>query len=366
MKFSQITENLVYPIKVKATLSTLHSEIISYSMEHYQNKTKFKETVVKTLNTVSYYIIKGDTLPAMWTSSDPFVGIDLIDNDLCETELGKLYISSHNLTWDIEETDSAPISTAIPEIKENKLEKQKTPTPKEDLYLRPPVFPQFDVTKPWLNVNKDGEQYTIFTSLPIIPENQSQISVTTNVDIMSRTDLLHLFPNQFIRTRSAVMYEEYGGLEYDKRLGVILPIDGFTADQVRDNIIQYPHFYKLKRFLNGQLLSFYTNIEIDGELYDTLEIWDSLPESRLIPKTSEFIKEYVVRRYLLEKDISGITHKYPLFGKLEPFLTLFTTASDYRIFGYSDPVELAKKCVVSRVNYKQSRNPIIRKVMDLQ
>ena len=136
-------------------------------------------------------------------------------------------------------------------------------------------------------------------------------------------------------------------------------------EQVRDNIIQYPHFYKLKRFIKGEFVSFYSNIEIDGELYDTLEIWDSLPESKVIPRTSEFIKEYVVRRYLLERDILGIEHKYPMHGTLEPFLTLFSIPEDYCRFGYPDSAELAAKCVKSRISYKQSRNPIIRKVMDI-
>lgn len=365
MLFSQITETLMYPIKLKATLSTLHSEIISYAIENYQKKLSFKKDIIKTLNTISYIIVKGDSIPASWTSSKPFKNLEFVDNSTCEYVLGRLYIPYDEIKWDIEEVDSSPISTSIPEIKENKSEKQEAPTPKEDLYLRPPVFPQFDVTKPWLNVNKDGEQYTIYTSMPVIPKTQSQISVTTNAELMTKTDLLHLFPNQLIHTRASVMYDPCAKLEFDNRLGVILPIDRFTADQIRDNTIKYPHFYKLKRILNGQLVSFYSNIEIGGELLDTLEIWDSLPESKTIPKTSEFIKEYVVRRYLLERDILGIEHRFPLFGTLDPFLTLFSTPGDYRLFGYADPTELAKKCVLSRVSYKQSRNPIIRKVMDL-
>lgn len=363
MKFTQITESLMYPIKYKAILSTLHAEIISYTIEHFRSTNKFKEKVIRTLNTISYFIINGDTLPSSWSSSNPFTNIELIDDDTCESTLGKLYITFNNIAWDIRELETL---TVVKNAKSSPvITKPQASTPKEDLYLRPPVFPQFDYSKPWLNVNMDGEQYTIYTSLPEIPENQSQISVTTNADRLTKADLLHLFPNQFIRTRAQVMYEPHVGLEIDDRLGVILPIEGFTLKQVRDNIIQYPHFYKLKRFLNGQFVIFYSNIEIDGELLDTLEVWDSLPESKVIPKTSEYIKEYVVRRYLLERDILGIEHKFPLFGTLDPFLTLFSTPEDYRLFGYTDSAELAKKCVLSRVSYKQSRNPIIRKVMDL-
>ena len=363
MKFSQITESLLYPIKQKANLSTLHAEIISYTIEHFFNSAKFKRTAIATLNTVSYYITNGDSLPAAWNTSDPFQNIELIDDDICSTALGALFIRYDDVKWDIEESEKP--SQNIRQTGASFISKQQTPTPKEDLYIKPPMFPQFDYSKPWLNINKDGEQYVIYTSLPIIPQNQSQISVTTNVDIMTKTDLLKLFPNQLIRTRAQAMYEPYNGLEFDDRLGVIFPISGFTLEQVRDNIIQYPHFYKLKRFIKGEFVSFYSNIEIDGELYDTLEIWDSLPESKVIPRTSEFIKEYVVRRYLLERDILGIEHKYPMYGTLEPFLTLFSTPEDYCRFGYPDPAELAAKCVKSRISYKQSRNPIIRKVMDI-
>lgn len=363
MKFTQITENLMYPIKFKAVLSTLHSEIITYTIDHYQNTSKFKEMVIAVMNTVSFYVISGDKLPSSWSSHDPFSNIELIEKDLCESTLGRLYISFDGIKWDVEECEREIIHTKSNSIQT--ISKSQSVTPKDDLYLRPPVFPQFDYTKPWLNVNKDGNQYTIYTSLPIIPLNQSQISVTTNAELMTRTDLLRLFPNQLIHTRASIMYEPYAKLEFDNRLGVILPIDGFTAAQVMDNIIKYPHFYKLKRILNGQFVSFYSNIEIGGELLDTLEVWDSLPESKVIPKTSEFIKEYVVRRYLLERDMLEIEHKFPLFGTLDPFLTLFSTPEDYCLFGYTDSDELAKKCVLSRVSYKQSRNPIIRKVMDL-
>lgn len=363
MKFTQITDNLMYPIKYKALLSTLHAEIISYTIEHFRSTNKFKENVIRTLNTISYFIVSDDTLPSSWSSSNPFTNIELIDDDICESTLERLYIVFNNIEWDITESEKAvtPIRSESIQFPST----QQIDTPKEDLYLRPPAFPQFDYGKPWLNVNKDGNQYTIYTSLPIIPLNQSQVSVTTNAELMTRTDLLRLFPNQLIHTRASVMYNPCARLEFDNRLGVILQVAGFTADQVRDNIIQYPHFYKLKRILNGQFVSFYSNIEIDGELLDTLDVWDSLPESKAIPKTSEFIKEYVVRRYLLERDILGIKHKFPLFGTLNPFLTLFSTPEDYHLFGYTDSAELAKKCVLSRISYKQSRNPIIRKVMDL-
>lgn len=179
---------------------------------------------------------------------------------------------------------------------------------------------------------------------------------------MTIMDMMKLYPNHFIRTRAATMYENHDGLTLDDDIGIILPIVGFSPTQVKDNIIKYPHIYKLTRYMNNKFTSFYSNIEIDGELHDTLSIWDSLPDSKKMPRNSEFIKEYVVRRYLLERDILGVEHKYPLFGTLEPFLTLFTTSDDYIRLGYTDVTDIAKQCVISRVSYKRSRNPILRMV----
>ena len=94
---------------------------------------------------------------------------------------------------------------------------------------------------------------------------------------------------------------------------------------------------------------------------DVLEIWEQLPESKVIPRNSEYIKEYVVRRYLLERDILSIKHKYPIYGDLSEFLTLFSTKQDYIKWGY-DCDKIVDKCIESRIAYKRSRNPILRAV----
>ena len=82
----------------------------------------------------------------------------------------------------------------------------------------------------------------------------------------------------------------------------------------------------------------------------------------LIPYNSDYIKEYVIRRYLLERDVDNIKHNYPLFGTLDPFLTLFTTVEDYINYGYTDVEDIGRQCVKARVAYKQSRNPILRRL----
>lgn len=381
VKFTQLPDKLIYPARIRAKLSTLHSDVITYVVSNFKNTAKYKRQVVDTLNTISVYIKNNDALPSDWSVSNPLTNLELLDSSFCEDTLGNLCIKVKDIIWDVQEseideqisTDTAVTAKTLSEdtVTSSKVVNVKpkrdigivvSPTPKENLYIKPPTIPQFDASKPWLQSQLNQNVYTIYESLPIIPVNQSQISVTTDVSKMTIMDMMKLYPNHFIRTRAATMYENHDGLTLDDDIGIILPIVGFSPIQVKDNIIKYPHIYKLTRYMNNKFTSFYSNIEIDGELHDTLSIWDSLPDSKKMPRNSEFIKEYVVRRYLLERDILGVEHKYPLFGTLEPFLTLFTTSDDYIRLGYTDVTDIAKQCVISRVSYKRSRNPILRMV----
>lgn len=381
VKFTQLPDKLIYPARIRAKLSTLHSGVITYVVSNFKNTAKYKRQVVDTLNTISVYIKNNDALPSDWSVSNPLTNLELLDSSFCEDTLGNLCIKVKDIIWDVQEsetdeqisTDTAVTAKTLSEdtVTSSKVVNVKpkrdigvvvSPTPKENLYIKPPTIPQFDASKPWLQSQLNQNIYTIYESLPIIPVNQSQISVTTDVSKMTIMDMMKLYPNHFIRTRAATMYENHDGLTLDDDIGIILPIVGFSPTQVKDNIIKYPHIYKLTRYMNNKFTSFYSNIEIDGELHDTLSIWDSLPDSKKMPRNSEFIKEYVVRRYLLERDILGVEHKYPLFGTLEPFLTLFTTSDDYIRLGYTDVTDIAKQCVISRVSYKRSRNPILRMV----
>lgn len=381
VKFTQLPDKLIYPARIRAKLSTLHSGVITYVVSNFKNTAKYKRQIVDTLNTISVYIKNNDALPSDWSVSNPLTNLELLDSSFCEDTLGNLCIKVKDIIWDVQEsetdeqisTDTVVTAKTLSEdtVTSSKVVNVKpkrdigvvvSPTPKENLYIKPPTIPQFDASKPWLQSQLNQNVYTIYESLPIIPVNQSQISVTTDVSKMTIMDMMKLYPNHFIRTRAATMYENHDGLTLDDDIGIILPIVGFSPTQVKDNIIKYPHIYKLTRYMNNKFTSFYSNIEIDGELHDTLSIWDSLPDSKKMPRNSEFIKEYVVRRYLLERDILGVEHKYPLFGTLEPFLTLFTTSDDYIRLGYTDVTDIAKQCVISRVSYKRSRNPILRMV----
>lgn len=361
--FTQLTEKLPYPPRFKAAISTYHADIISYAVSHFKDKADFKSNVIRAMNSISCIIVRGDTAPIL-QSDNPLKEIHTIDDEICIDTLGNLYIDYRKVKWDIEETTESvelpkPVRATFSDCANTE------PTPKEDLYLKSPIVPLFDIEKPWLNVEKDGEIYTIYTSLPIIPETQREISVTTNINLMTKSDLMRLYPNQFIRTRASCMYEPIANLDYDEDIGIIPQIDGFHFEQIRNNIIKYPHFYKLKRKIDDKFVSFYSHIEINGVLYNTLDVWDTLPESKILPKTTEFIKEYVVRRYLLERDEKNIKHKYPLFGSLDPFLTLFTTPVGYKKLGIYDAEDTARQCVSARVQYLQTRNPILRKVYNL-
>lgn len=413
-RFTQLSDASMFPPEFRARLSVMFSDIIEYVMTHFDATSRYKKQVVDLLNTVAYSVISGDALPRDWDPKNPFVGIVMVDTELCSEVLKTQYFKVTNILWDIDNIDavvsgeesmatasdastvSVESAEAFTEIKmprdvseelaaltrahetahasdathsdSNELDESagipyqfepvEHPTPKEHLYLRLPSIPQFDVNRVVVSYTANNIKYVIYKSLPEVPTNQSQISVTTDIDMMTDSDLLGLFPNTFIRTRAATLYQMYEGLPYDPDLGVIFPISGFTLSQVRDNIIKYPHIYKMYRVAGDNVLNFYSRIEVDGELLDTLSYWNAYMVDSGLPRQVDFIKEYVVRRYLLERDVAGVDHKYPIFGSFDPFLTLFTTADHYSSFGYDDPVAIARTCVKARVAYKRSRNPI--------
>ena len=382
IKFTEISERYKVPKSFKGKLSELHALLITYVVQHFSNTKKFKQLTVDCLNLITYAVFADEPLPFNWSPNSPFDNIPECDKDRIRDTLGDLYLTIDSIDWDLEEVDSpdainaeiekdAPASSSGLTVSIDKEIKKPSaavewvePTPKQDLYIRPPEFPQFDYRKVWLSQVCGPDKLVIYQTLPEIPTKQNEISCTTDVSRMQYGELMRLYPNHLIHTRSPIMYQSCNGIKLDSELGLILPIEGYTEEQVIDNIIRYPHLFKLSRCIDGQFSSFYANIEIDGQLRDTLEIWDSLPESSVIPKQAEFVKEYVVRRYLLERDIKKVKHNYPLFGTLEPFLTLFMTPAQYINRGYIDVEQLAKDCVQSRVSYKQSRNPVIRRVKE--
>jgi len=372
IKFTSISE--VYRVKrnVRSTLSDLHSSVITYVTGHFDGTNAYKQQVVRVLNILTYAVYASETLPSNWRKNRPFENVPDIDDDMIQEVLGDIYLTVDAIDWDVQAVDyttdniNAPkftqvtsvISAPVTAVAKDVTIKE---TPSTDLYIQAPEIPQFDVTRPWIQKQCGSDLLTIYTTLPEIPQRQRDISITTDVTKMSDTDLIKLYPNHFVRTRAPIMYEPQTNMDFDRNFGVILPIDDYSREQVVENIIKYPHLYKLAREQNNELVSFYAYMEIGGELVDTLEIWDKLEIAKWIPKQVEFIKEYIVRKYLMDIEYKGAEYKYPIFGTLDPYLTLFMPAEEYAKRGY-DIVDLAKKCVQSRVSYKQSRSPILRRI----
>lgn len=378
IRFTSISENYKVQRTVKSKLSEMHSSVITYVVDHFDGTQSYKQQVVRVLNILTYAVYASEPLPMNWSKDNPFVNVPDIDDDAIQEVLGSVYLTVDAIEWDISAVGldtsevkssfrsvdaSAPVVSQISTISNQIKDVAIQETPSTDLYIQAPEIPQFDITKPWIQKQCGSDLMTIYTTLPEIPQRQRDISITTDVNKMSDSDLLKLYPNHFVRTRAPIMYTPQTNMDFDKDFGVILPIDNYSKEQVLDNIIKYPHLYKLAREQNNELVSFYAYMEIGGELVDTLEVWDNLEISKWIPKNAEFIKEYIVRKYLMDIEYKGAEFKYPIFGALDPYLTLFMPASEYIKRGY-DPIELAKTCVKSRVSYKQSRSPVLRRIRE--
>lgn len=385
IKFTSISEKYQVDRALKSKISELHSSLITYVVNHFKDTKRYKQQVVDVLNIMTYAVYSGDLLSEGWRITNPLENIPQIEDGLVEETLGDIFLTIESIEWDVKPTDglisiheensTSSVSqkniptkaTTIPKATKTKKSSNTSsytsnPTPKQDLYIQSPVVPRFDYSKRWIQGHEGADDLVIYTTLPEIPTRQNEISCTTDVTRMTHLELMNLYPNVVIHTRAPILYEHIEGLDYEEDLGVLLPIEGYTREQLVDNIIQYPHFYKLVREVDSQIYSFYTHIEINGELQGILDVWDDLPDTRRIPRQKEFVKEYVVRKYLLDLTLKHTEYKYPLSGSLDPFLTLFMPANDYIARGYKDVENLAKQCVVSRVKYKLSRNPVIRRL----
>ena len=415
IRFTDIPEKYAAPRQYRAKISDIHSAVVTYVYEHYKDTKKYRQKVVDVLNCLTYYILQNSTPSFKWVSTDPLNTMPDMNMDEVESVVGGLWLSPEAIEWDVPVSSNSaediqsiaassidsvsqpstslvkgmqpvaklaqPAVTAKPtpakpaslqisnrplqQVKREQKEVAKNPlqlTRKEDLYIQSPECPRFDTSKVWISANVDGDNLAIYTTLPEIPTCQNEISITTNVDAMTESELMALYPNQLIHTRSPKMYERYKELDYDEDLGCIIPIQGFTKEQVVDNIIRYPHLFRLRKIgPDKQITKFFSSIEINGELLPIESIWDNLPEAQLMPRDAEFVKEYVIRRYLLEEE-NGMTHQYNIYGGLEPFLTLFMPCTDYIRKGYTDTLAIVKQCVTSRVHYKQTRSPILRRI----
>lgn len=372
--FTELIEHIKYTPYLRAILSRQHANIVNYVIDHFINTNRYKRKVISAINYITNMYASDDYVDDNLNIGELIDSMDITRDLSYKQIIGSMYVDFEDIIWNLEETHNVVESTITNELvdttKPTKVRAGSTvsspvtefSTSLEDVSLNPPKVPRFESTKPLYSVNIHGINYCIYESLPKIPTRQVEVSCTTNVSLMSNMDVMKLFPKNVLRTRYSDMYTQLPGMAYDDICGIIFPVEGFTKEQVLDNIVKYPHIYKLNRIIDGEPCSFYTHIEINGILYNVLEIWDTLPESKYIPKKVSFIKEYVVRRYLLERDVLHIEHKFDIFGGLDPFITLFMPPEMYSLYGYDDPIVLARQCVISRVAFKQARNPVFRMV----
>lgn len=413
-RFEDILEGLDVKAEHKSKFVEAYPALHEYAEANFKNTKKWKQTFLNKLNYLIYVLYVDGVVMYNWSD---VVSLDEFSYDENPTDVALTispnFLDIENVDWSylvsrkfekqldldgVSSSDAAvvvsaseeqpsPLTKGIEERESNEsvklnvtddLAEQKdqtsnireegkqsaclTPTPKEDLFIATSKYPRVA-----------GFHYkygNVHVSLPQVPTKQSEVSCTTDVNGMTNKELLALFPNRFVRTRSPLMYEEKDGITLDPEFGLLIPVDGFTDSEVRDCVIRYPHIFKLKRVgPDGELISFYNHIEIDGELVDALEAWSFLPEAKVFDFDSmetrqeqmEFMKEYAIRRYLLERDVKHVVHKYPVVGDLPEFVTLFMPADMYVREGYGDPVDLAKKCVIARSDYLKSRNPRLGK-----
>ena len=377
IRFTELSDRLKYPAKYRAQLSMIHSDILAYADMYFNGTSTMKQKIVAALNATSYYVLSGEDIPDTWNPDRPLDNIPEVSMKSLRSCLGPLYITSSNIIWDVSiKNSSSEIvidddgTEDVPQFDLDAIEFDDiTATSPDDLLLDGPAVPRIDVNKIWMSGVIDGRLYCIYTSLPEVPTTQSEVSATTDIKLMTTSDFMKMFPNRVLYTRPAEMYAEYDSIEVDPVLGAILPIKGFTKKQLINNIIQYPYLANIVR--EGRVdgarkqVPFYTRIEIDGQLYKTVDVWNDIPEMKGLPKNKAIMQEYVVRRYLLERDVKHMEHKYEMFGTLDPYLTLFMPTSYYIEFGHKAVEDIAKQCVLSRISYKRSRNPVIRRLNEL-
>lgn len=383
-----------------AKIQSICPEFVQAYMESTLPHNKRRDYGVTTLNYLVYSIVNGDTIskPVKLIQDCPY------DESEMKSCLGSAYVTRDTFNWFIDD-ESAKITSPDENVFTNdqldsdaddiprKIEHQKTSavlasdvniisqssysvqreftgykSTLADIDLEFRSFPIRDVSKLWGTCYDDcGREMKVYYSHPIIPTKQNEITITTPYDQISDMDVIKLFPDHFIRTRLDIMYEPQEGFTVHPKLGFIPKITGFTEEQVIDNIIKYPRFCHIFRMIDDpdkfrgeKRISFISRIEVDGELLRLKEAINTVEDMKNLPDINVFYYDYIMRRYLLERDYHTVEHKYPLDGYLQPFTVLFMTPEEYAQFGYTDALDLAKQCVKHRVQFYQSIHPLTK------
>ena len=250
---------------------------------------------------------------------------------------------------------------------------------RSDISLLTSTMPAIDCTQIYFkSLDLAGRPIDVYPTLPIIPTNQCEVSATTNIDIMIDMDFLKMFPNEVIRARHPMMYGTFTDvvnvhgdpmeIEVDEVLGYIPVINGYTREQIIDNIIKYPQFTYWYRQEGRDRTPFTKYVEIDGELVPRMKWLRESKDADLnnVPGNEYFIKDYMYRKYILDEEYGGIKHKYPPSGTYGPFMSLFMPKELYQKFGYKDVASIGRQCVQNRIDFFRSRNPLflMKKKMD--
>lgn len=377
MKFTEIPDTIMNRRSVPnnmrpflGTISSLDSKIIDYVQATPEFKPRDMIKIVRKMNSLAYQVIIGDYIDFDVSTESGYNSIMLIDDVECSSKLGNLFIDVADVMWDVEYSENVPIvSEALIQESYND-ESFVDPTNKvsseSDISLSFPKVPRFDPNKVWA-IGKDiyGRLIPIHPTLPEIPTVQNEISITTDVSKFSKQDLLNLFPNKRLKPRHDELYQKVEGFDWDPVLGYIPKILDFTKEQIVENLIKYPKFnYMYREFGEDNRVNFTSFLESNENLVPLKVAVEVVPDMVALPKSKIFYMDYVVRRYLLERDILGIEHKFPMYGTFDPFITLFTTMEEYAALGYSDFESMAKQCVIGRVKFYQSRNPLVRGLLN--
>lgn len=392
--YSDISSNRGIQIHL-AEIQSMCPKYIQSILSFNRLSTAQRKKAASTLNSLVTTILKGDAFP---DEVDVLRSPDYDEDDMRST-LGNAYVTIDTFDWDILETeditnhsdivvvedietedmqhvsqDTCKIKRKVPsDLKENapsnvepddmlnENEFVQYKSTRADISLSFRIFPIRDIKNLWRPA-KDlaGRSMMIYKTLPEIPSKQSEITITTEVDDMTDSDLIKLFPDHFIRPRRPEMYDNYEGFSYHDKLGYIPKISGFTEEQVIDNLIRYPIFAYMFRRVDGKRVVFNKHVEVDGELLTSQQAYEKVEDVKNLPNNIVFFWEYSVRRYLLERDHNTVKHKYPLEGSCDPFTTLFMTPEEYRELGYIDSIDIARQCVQNRVKFWRTRNPLTK------
>ena len=90
IKFENITDSLSYPPANESAISVTHNAIISSAISLFKNTYEFKKNVIRSMNIISYCMIKNITINSRWESSNFCEGLENISEDTLKSVFRKI------------------------------------------------------------------------------------------------------------------------------------------------------------------------------------------------------------------------------------------------------------------------------------